>query len=333
MYIPPRHSLTDTQALWSLMQAHPLGAWVCQGAGGLLANHLPFLLDRARGPHGTLCGHVSRANPVWRALGEGAPSVVMFQGPQAYISPGWYPGKAAHGRVVPTWNYVVAHGHGVARAVHERAWLTDLLERLTAAQESGRPAPWQVVDAPARYIEQMLGAIVGIEIPIDRLEGKCKASQDEAMPDRLGTVRGLREQPESATYQGDTRYDDRWTDLAPEAIAARLNKALNDALAQIDLPGHVGGRAVGQRNPFIKRCAFLTILGLVERCKKTGARLFGVKPQRRVDMAFCFRRHGITGNRHQRFCISRLYIGACRQQLDGLGIGKSGFGWLARTLE
>lgn len=193
MYIPSRHSLSDPQALWSLMEAHPLGAWVCQARDGLLANHLPFVLDCASGPHGTLRGHVSRANPVWRALGDGAPSVVMFQGPQAYISPGWYPGKAAHGRVVPTWNYVVAHGHGVAHAVHDPAWLLDLLERLTDAHESGRPAPWRVADAPARYIEQMRGAIVGIEIPLQRLEGRLKASQDEDTADRQGTVAGLRE--------------------------------------------------------------------------------------------------------------------------------------------
>ncbi len=100
--------------------------------------------------------------------------------------------------MVPTWNYVVAHAHGVARAVHDRGWLLDMLQRLTAAQEAGRPAPWRVDDAPPAFIDQMLGAIVGIEIPIDRLEGKCKASQDEALPDRLGTVRGLHAQQTDA---------------------------------------------------------------------------------------------------------------------------------------
>jgi transcriptional regulator len=195
MYIPPLHRLADNEALISLMQAHPLGAWVCLGEGGLIANHVPFLLDRSRGTHGTLIGHVSRANPVWRELGLSTPSVVMFCGPQAYITPGWYPGHTTHGEVVPTWNYVVAHAHGVARAVHDRDWLLAMVERLTDTHEAQHPAPWRVGEAPATYIDQLMRAIVGIEIPIDRLEGKLKASQDEALPDRLGTVQGLRDQP------------------------------------------------------------------------------------------------------------------------------------------
>ncbi|ACB36588.1 FMN-binding negative transcriptional regulator [Leptothrix cholodnii SP-6] len=194
MYVNPQHPFTDPEAVYSLMASHPLGAWVCHGQHGLIANHLPFFLDRSRGPHGTLIGHVSRANTVWRELGPARPSVVMFQGPQAYITPGWYPGKAEHGKVVPTWNYVVAHAHGVARAIDDRGWLLDMLNRLADVHEAGRPAPWRVGDAPASFIDKLLRAIVGIEIPIDRLEGKLKVSQDEAMPDRLGTVRGLQEQ-------------------------------------------------------------------------------------------------------------------------------------------
>ncbi|MFM2121534.1 MAG: hypothetical protein RL722_3002, partial [Pseudomonadota bacterium] len=140
MYIHPQHQFTDRAALQSLMAAHPLGAWVCAGPAGLVANHLPFLLERSLGPHGTLIGHVSRANPVWRGLGPAMPSLVMFRGPQAYITPGWYPGHAGHGHVVPTWNYVVAHAHGVARAVHDRDWLLAMLHRLTDVHEAGRPA-------------------------------------------------------------------------------------------------------------------------------------------------------------------------------------------------
>jgi transcriptional regulator len=194
VYVNPLHRLTNREALLTLMASHPLGAWVCPGRAGLIANHVPFLLDRSRGPHGTLIGHVSRANTVWRELGSSVPSVVMFQGPQAYITPGWYPGKAEHGEVVPTWNYVVAHAHGVARAVEDREWVFDMLRRLTQVHESPRPTPWSVADAPAAFMDKMMRAIVGIEIPIDRLEGKLKASQDEAMPDRLGTVCGLKEQ-------------------------------------------------------------------------------------------------------------------------------------------
>ena len=194
MCVNPLHRLTDRETLFALMTSHPLGAWVCQGRAGLIANHVPFLLDRTRGPCGTLIGHVSRANPVWRELDSASHCVVMFQGPQAYITPGWYPGKVEHGEVVPTWNYVVAHAHGVARAVVDRAWIFDMLKRLTERHEAPRAVPWSVTDAPAAFMDRMMRAVVGIEIPIDRLEGKLKASQDEAVPDRHGTVRGLREQ-------------------------------------------------------------------------------------------------------------------------------------------
>lgn len=192
MYVRPDHRFTDLDAMMALVDAHALGAWVIQGEDGLVANHVPFLLDRSRGPHGTLVGHVARANPVWRRLAGGAPSIVMFQGAQAYITPGWYPGKAEHGKVVPTWDYAVVHAHGVARAIEDRGWLIDMLERLTDTHEAAQAAPWRVTDAPADFIDKLLGAIVGIEIPIARLEGKLKASQDEEVRDRMGTVRGLR---------------------------------------------------------------------------------------------------------------------------------------------
>lgn len=199
MYVNPSHQLTDREAIFSLIASHPLGAWVCHGREGLIANHVPFLLDRSRGPHGTLIGHVARANGVWRELGAATPSVVMFQGPQAYITPGWYPGKTEHGRVVPTWNYVVAHAHGVARAIEDREWLLDMLNQLTDAQEARQAAPWSVSDAPRSFIDKLMGVIVGIELPIERLEGKLKVSQDEANQDRRGTVQGLRNKPGDET--------------------------------------------------------------------------------------------------------------------------------------
>jgi transcriptional regulator len=195
MYVNPSHQLTDREAIFSLIASHPLGAWACHGREGLIANHVPFLLDRGRGPHGTLIGHVARANGVWRELDAATPSVVMFQGPQAYITPGWYPGKTEHGRVVPTWNYMVAHAHGVARAIEDREWLLDMLNRLTNAQEARQAAPWSVSDAPRSFIDKLMGVIVGIELPIERLEGKLKVSQDEANQDRRGTVQGLRNKP------------------------------------------------------------------------------------------------------------------------------------------
>jgi transcriptional regulator len=203
MYLPKYHAMTDLGAMQTHIEHHALGAWVCQGDGGFVANHIPFILDRTHGPHGScgrLIGHVSRANPVWRQLETAAPSVVMFMGPQTYISPAWYPGKQAHGKVVPTWNYVTVHAHGVARAVEDPDWMLDMLNRLTDAQESSRPAPWSVADAPSDYVRKMLRAIVGIEITIDHLEGRFKVSQDEAHADRLGTVEGLMREPDTQAH-------------------------------------------------------------------------------------------------------------------------------------
>lgn len=191
MYVSKHHQSKDREAVIALMQTYPLGAWVCHSQEGMIANHVPFFLDRTRGPHGTLMGHVARANPVWRQLTADTPSVVMFQGAQSYITPSWYPGKAEHGRVVPTWNYVVAHAHGTARAIEDPDWMRDMLIRLTDSQESQQTSPWHVSDAPSSFIEKLMRGIVGVEIQINRLEGKLKASQDEDSRDRHGTVRGL----------------------------------------------------------------------------------------------------------------------------------------------
>jgi transcriptional regulator len=203
MYIPRHHAETDLRVLHELLRAQPLGAWVTCADGELAANHIPFLLDSRRGTHGTLTGHVARANPVWRTCAGTQRSLVIFQGAQTYISPSWYPGKRAHGRVVPTWNYVVVHAHGVPRVIDDRAWLLDHLEKLTDAHESGQPSPWKVADAPGEYIEQMLQHIVGIEIPIEQLVGKWKVSQNRSAADKSGVVAGL-----------DSRADPRAAEMA-----------------------------------------------------------------------------------------------------------------------
>lgn len=191
MYRPVCQRLDDIGAQHALIEANALGAWVCVQPEGLQAHHLPWLLDRSRGAFGTLMGHVSRANPVWRGLARGQPSVVMFRGAQAYITPSWYPGKVEHGRVVPTWNYAAVNAHGQARAIDDPVWLRAMLDRLTDAHEHGRAAPWRVADAPRDHIDALMRGVVGIEITIERLEGRLKASQDEAPEDRRGTVEGL----------------------------------------------------------------------------------------------------------------------------------------------
>jgi transcriptional regulator len=194
LYVPKHYEETDLGVLHALIEGHPLGAWVAPGAPPmpLMVNHLPFLVDRGRGRFGTLVGHVARANPVWRGTAAGVASVVIFQGPEGYISPSWYASKREHGRVVPTWDYAVVHAHGIVRFVDDIAWLRDLVERLTAKHEAGRREPWQVSDAPGDYIARRLEAIVGVEMPIERLEGKWKMSQKESEADRRGVVEGLR---------------------------------------------------------------------------------------------------------------------------------------------
>lgn len=195
MYLPKHYEVTNVEVLHALIDAHPLGAWVTTGEGGLAIDHIPFLVDATRGEFGTLIGHVARANPVWRSLADARESVVMFRGPDAYVSPSWYPSKREHGKVVPTWNYAVVHAFGAARAIHDHGWLLALLERLTQRHEASRAEPWHVADAPADYVARQLDAIVGIELPIRRLEGKWKVSQNQPAPNRRGVVAGLRAEP------------------------------------------------------------------------------------------------------------------------------------------
>jgi transcriptional regulator len=177
MYVLPLHAEPRPEVLHELIARHPLGALVTQGEDGPDADHLPFLLREGR-----LLAHVARANPVWQK--EGQQVLVIFRGPQGYISPSLYDEKAASGRVVPTWNYSVVHAHGILRRIDDRARTLDLLRALTATQEQARQVPWAVDDAPAEFIDRLLNGIVGIEIDITRLVGKCKMSQDHDAADR-----------------------------------------------------------------------------------------------------------------------------------------------------
>jgi transcriptional regulator len=191
MYVRQHFAETDVTVLHELIRARPLGTWATQTDGELLVSHVPFLLDAARGPHGTLVSHVPRANPIWQAFARTVPSVVVFQGPNAYISPSWYPSKHAHGKAVPTWNYVAVHAHGVPVAIEDKSWLVRHLNELTNTHEATQTLPWKVSDAPVDYLDKMLEQIVGIEIPITKLVGKWKLSQNRPEPDRLGVVAGL----------------------------------------------------------------------------------------------------------------------------------------------
>lgn len=190
MYQPSHFKQEDAAELHALMRAHPLAVLVSQGAEGLTADHVPLEMDASAGPDGTLRGHVARANPLWRHAAN-QPVLAVFRGPQAYVSPSWYPSKAETHKVVPTWNYAVVHAHGSLRVVEEAPWLHQLVSRLTEHHEHARAVPWAVSDAPHDYIEQMLRAIVGIEIPVERLVGKWKVSQNRSESDRQGVAQGL----------------------------------------------------------------------------------------------------------------------------------------------
>jgi transcriptional regulator len=194
MYLPSHFEQTDPAALHALMRARPLAALVHIGPDGPGADHIPLELHAAEGRCGTLRGHVARANPLWRQA-AGQPVLAIFGGPQAYVTPSWYPAKREHGKVVPTWNYTVVHAHGVLRAVDDAPWLRALVGRLTDHHEAPRAAPWSVDDAPGDYVQSMLRAIVGIEIPIERLVGKWKISQNRNEADRNGVAEGLAAEP------------------------------------------------------------------------------------------------------------------------------------------
>lgn len=191
MYVPSHFSETDSSVLHDLINTRPLGTWITQGEGELVVNHIPFFLDVSSSEHGTLVGHVARANKVWKSFSRTIPSVVVFQGPQAYISPSWYPSKQTDGKVVPTWNYVVAHAHGMPRIVEDRTRLLEIVRTLTDLHEGSQDAPWKVADAPADFIDALSAAIVGIEIPISKLTGKWKVSQNRQRDDKIGTAAGL----------------------------------------------------------------------------------------------------------------------------------------------
>jgi transcriptional regulator len=158
--------------------------------GEYLASHVPMVLKQADGAF-TLEAHVARPNPHWTVLGSKPASLAVFQGPQTYVSPSWYETKRQHGKVVPTWNYVVVHAHGPLETVEEQDWLLAHLGDLVAANESRREQPWAITDAPAEFIHGMTRAIVGLRLTVDRLEGKWKMIQNRSEADRLGTLAGL----------------------------------------------------------------------------------------------------------------------------------------------
>ena len=191
MYEPPLHRQDDLAAQHELIRRHPLGLLVTHGPQGLLANAMPFLIDPAAGKFGRLSAHMARANGQWRDLAQAGEALVVFQGGEHYISPSWYATKRETGKVVPTWNYVMVQVRGVPRVIEDAEWLRAQITALTQTQESPRPAPWAVSDAPEDFVVAQVRQIVGLEIEITDVRGKWKASQNRNAADRAGVVAGL----------------------------------------------------------------------------------------------------------------------------------------------
>jgi transcriptional regulator len=207
MYQPPHFREDRIEVQHALIRTHPLGLLITAGPGGLIANPFPFLLDsRASGIEasgkegselGTLRLHIARANPQWRELEAVEECLVVFQGPQDYVTPSWYATKRETGKVVPTWNYATVHAWGRPRVMNDDVWLRRQIEDLTGSRESQRTEPWQVEDAPENFIAAQMRGIVGVEISILRIEGKWKMSQNRPEADRIGVAAGFRESGEA----------------------------------------------------------------------------------------------------------------------------------------
>lgn len=200
MFQPVAFREERAELMHDLIRHHPFGTLLSSIGGNLAADHLPFVLDANSARLGALNAHVSAGNPLARGQRTGVDVLAVFQGPQSYISPSWYPSKAAHGKVVPTWNYVAVHAHGVLRLRKDEDWLLGHLDELTRGHESDRAVPWSVSDAPRDFIGRQLRGLVGLEIEITELQGVWKASQNKTAEDVGGVAAGLRQvgTPESS---------------------------------------------------------------------------------------------------------------------------------------
>ena len=198
MYAASAFRQDNVSELHAMMQAIGFATIAANGPDGLIAAHIPLILDEDDNRTVTLRGHVSRANPFWRAVGAGTDVLAIFVGPHHYVSPGWYPSKQEHGRVVPTWNHVAVHAAARATAIEDPSWLHAHLTALTNRHEAAMTEPWLVTDAPEDFVAKMIQGIVGLELVITKLEGINKLSQNRSAEDRAGVIAGLETQDDAS---------------------------------------------------------------------------------------------------------------------------------------
>jgi len=191
MHLPDHFRVEDVAEMHALMRGRPFAALVSAGPSGLYGSHLPTVL-KDEGPNGVIECHLARANPHWKDLAAGGEAMMIFQGPEGYITPNWYATKAQTGKAVPTWNYAIVHAYGRPEVMKDKEWLLRHVSELSDQQERTEAHPWKVSDAPASYIDVMLRGIVGFRFAITRLEGKWKMSQNREPQDRVGVVGGLK---------------------------------------------------------------------------------------------------------------------------------------------
>jgi transcriptional regulator len=191
MFVPQVFEELRVEVMQELIRQYPLGTLIVVGRNGVEANHIPFEIDPHPAPFGTLSGHVARNNPLYGEFVPGTEALVVFSGPDAYVSPSWYPTKQESGKVVPTWDYAAVHARGTLQFFEDSQRLLEHLGRLTARHEAAHSHPWLISDAPADYIEKQVQRIVGFEIPVSTLQGKWKVSQNRAARDRQGVARGM----------------------------------------------------------------------------------------------------------------------------------------------
>ena len=191
MYIPKANEETRLPVLHDFLRAHPFATLVTMGNAGMIATHLPLVLEDDGSEFGLLKGHISRANTQWKDINTSIDALAIFAGDHHYITPNWYPSKHQDGKQVPTWNYVVTHCYGPLKFIEDPQWLLAHLETLTTIHEASSPIPWKIADAPPEFIKALLNGIIGLELPVRKIEGKWKLSQNRSQQDRQGVVEGL----------------------------------------------------------------------------------------------------------------------------------------------